>query len=70
MGFPMTAGGVIPNARAARAPAKPPKQIRRHATFVEEDIVADVTERLPGPPLPTRRGDIRSTLFVGVYRFF
>jgi hypothetical protein len=38
----MTARGVIANPRAARAPAKPAKQIRRHATFVEEHILADV----------------------------
>ena len=38
--------------------------------FVEKDVLAGVAERLPRLPLPARRGDIRASLFVGLYGFF
>ena len=61
---------VILQARAAGTPAVAPQQVGRHAAFIEEDVLAHVAQRLPRPPLAARRGDIRPTLFVGVYRFF
>ena len=55
---------------AARAAAIPPEQIRRHAAFIEEDILTDVAEGLPVAPVLAGHHDIRATLFVGVYGFF
>jgi hypothetical protein len=66
----MAAGRVIANAGAAGAAAEAAQEIRRDPTLVEKDIVADIPQRLPGPPLAARRCDIRPALFVGVYRFF
>jgi hypothetical protein len=68
--LPMTARRVIAESGAHGTAAVPPQEVGRHATFVEEDVVADVPQRLPGPPLAARRRDIRPALFVGVYRFF
>jgi hypothetical protein len=70
MGLPMAARRVIAEARAARTPAIPSEQIGRHPTFIEEDVLADLAQRLPRPPLAAGRGDIRPTLLVGVYGFF
>ncbi len=56
--------------RAPRAAAVAAQQIGRDATLIEEDVLAHVAYRLPPLPLVTRRGHIRPTLFVGVYRFF
>ena len=67
---PMAAGRVIPHANAAQTAAVAPEQIGRHATFVEEHVLADIAQRLPGLPLPPGRRDIRPALLVGVYRFF
>ena len=61
---------MILEAGAAGTAAVAPQEIGRHAAFIEEDVLAHVAERLPRPPLPAGRGDIRPALFVGVYRFF
>jgi hypothetical protein len=68
--LPMTAGCVIAEARARGAAAVPTQQVGCDATFVEEHVLTDVSQRLPAAPLPPRRRDIRPALFVGVYRFF
>ena len=47
-----------------------PQEIRRHATFVKEHILAHVADRQPVIPLATLRDDVRPALLVGVYRFF
>ena len=70
MRLPVAAGGVVAETFAARAPAIAPEQIRRDAAFIEEDILADVTERLPVAPAIAGRDDVRATLFVGVNGFF
>ena len=44
--------------------------IRRHSAFIEEDVLRQVAQRLPRAPLTPGGRDIRSALFVGVYRFF
>ena len=67
---PMTAGRVITQPRAEETASVPTEEIRRHATFIQKHILADVTQRLPRLPMPPCRDDIRPTLFVGVYRFF
>lgn len=68
--LPVTTGRVIAEPRAAGAAPIAAQQIGGDAAFVEKDVLPDVAERLPRLPLPTRRGDVRATLFVGVYRFF
>jgi hypothetical protein len=68
--LPMSAGRVITQARPDGTPTVSPQQVGRDATFVEKHILAHVSQRLPGAPLPPCGGDIRPTLFVGVYRFF
>ena len=61
---------VIVQPDAARTTAIPSQQVGRHATFIEKYILAHVAQRLPDLPLPSGRGDIKASLFVGVYRFF
>ena len=70
VGLPVATRRVIANARAAQAAGVAADEIRGHARFVDEDILARVAEwqRLM-PPAPGGR-DIRPTLFVGVYGFF
>jgi hypothetical protein len=55
---------------AARAAAIAPQQVGRHAAFIEKHILAHVAQWLPSLPLPPGRGDIRTSLLVGVYGFF
>jgi len=57
-------------ARPARIAAIPAQQIRGDAALIQKDVLPDVAERLPVPPLAPRRRDIRPALLVGVYRFF
>jgi len=66
----MAARRVIVQPDAARTAAIPSQQVGRHATFIEKHILAHVAQRLPELPLPSCRGDIRASLFIGVYRFF
>jgi hypothetical protein len=61
---------VIRNAGPAQAPRIEPQQIRGHARFIHEDVLAGIVERLRLDPLAARGRDIRSTLFVSVYGFF
>jgi len=70
VGLPVAARRVITETRADGTSAVAAQQIRRHAAFIEKQIVAGIAERLPGPPLPARGGNVRPALFVGVYRFF
>ena len=69
VGLPVATGRVIAEARAPRTPSVAAEQIRRHAAFIEEDVLARVAQRLPQLLLPARRGDIRPSLLVGVYLF-
>ena len=66
----MTARRVVVEARAAGTPAVAAQQIRRHAAFVEKDVLAGSRAAAARPPLPPLRGDVRAPLFVGVYGFF
>jgi hypothetical protein len=66
----MAAGGVIVQPDAARTAPIPSQQVRRHATFIEKDVLAHVAQRLPRSPLAPGRRDIRASLLVRVYRFF
>jgi hypothetical protein len=68
--LPMAAGRVISNARPAQTSSKAAQQIGGHARFVYEDVLAGLVEWLCVAPLPASRCNIRSTLFVGVDRFF
>ena len=70
VGLPMTARRVVAQPHAAQAPAIAPQQIGCHPTFVEEQLLPHITQRLPGVPLAPGRGDIRPALLVGVHRFF
>jgi len=68
--LPVTAGRVIAEPQAARAPPIASEQIGRDAGFIDEDVPARIAERLPVLPAAACRGDVRPALFVGVYRFF
>ena len=68
--LPMAARRVVVQTRAARTAAIASQQIGGDAALIEKDVLAHIAQRLPRPPLATRRGDIRTTLFVGVYGFF
>ena len=70
MGLPMAARRVIVEPFASRTAPVPTQQIGGHPTLVEEHVLADIVEGQPQAPLPTRRHDIRASLFVGVYGFF
>ena len=61
-GVPAPAGGVVVDARAARCPAVPPKQIGGAAGFVQTHEGGDI---------PGRRGrDVRPIVFERADRFF
>ena len=68
--LPVSAGRVIAEPQAAWAAAVAPQQIGRHARFVEKDEMPGIAERLRLLPVAAGRGDVRATLFVGVYGFF
>jgi hypothetical protein len=55
---------------AARTAAIPSQQVRRHAAFIEKDVLAHVAQRLPRLPLAPGCDDIRASLLVRVYGFF
>jgi hypothetical protein len=66
----MAAGRVIRNAHPARTSGVATQQIRGDAGFIDEDVLAGIVERQRDPPLTAGGGDVRATLFVGVYGFF
>ena len=68
--LPMTTGGVVVQPSASRAAPVAPQQIRGDAALVQKDVLVGVVQRERGMPLPTLRGDVRSSLFVGVNGFF
>ena len=68
--LPVPARRVIAEAQAARAAAIATQQIGRDPRFVDEDVAARIVQRQGVLPSSPRRRDVRSPLFVGVYRFF
>jgi hypothetical protein len=68
--LPVAAGRMVVQPHAAQTATIAPQQVRRDAAFIEKDVLAYIAQRLPCLPLPPRGGDIRPTLFVGVYGFF
>ena len=70
MRLPMATGRVIVEAHPARATAVASQQVGRHATFIQKDVLAHIAEGLPRAPPTSCRHDVRTSLFVGVYRFF
>jgi hypothetical protein len=66
----MSARGVVTEPGASRAAAVTPEEVRRHAAFIEKDILTDIAEWLGVPPPPALSGDVGPPLFVGVYGFF
>lgn len=66
----MAARRVIPEPRPAKTPSIAAQQVRGHAAFIEEDVLADIAERLPGAPPTALSGDVGPALFVRVNRFF
>ena len=68
--LPVSAGRVSAEPQAAGAAAVAPPQIGRDAGFVEKDEVPGIAQRLRVLPVAAGRGDVRATLFVGVYGFF
>lgn len=68
--LPLAARRKVAEALAAGTAAIAPEQVRRHATFVEEEIRARVPPRLCRLPVTASGGDIRPVLFGGVHRFF
>jgi len=70
VGLPMPTRRVIAQSDAARTAAVPPQQIGGDPAFIEEEIVARVSQVLTVAPASAVRGDVRSALFVSVQRFF
>ena len=68
--LPVAARRVVMEPRPPRAAAIPTQQIGGDAALIEKDVLAHLAQRLPRLPLAAGRRDIRTTLFVGVYRFF
>ena len=58
-GLPAPAGGVVVDARAARCPAVPPKQIGGDAGFVQTHEVGDIPGRRRRVPRDLRGRDVR-----------
>ena len=69
-GLPAPAGGVVVDARAARCPAVPPKQIVGDAGFVQKHEVGDVPGRRRRVPRDPRGRDVRPIVFGRADRFF
>ena len=69
-GLPAPAGGVVVDARAARCPAVPPKQIGGAAGFVQKHEVGDVPGRRRPVPRDPRGRDVRPIVFGRADRFF
>lgn len=70
VGFPMAAGRVIAQPHAAKTASIPAQQIGRDAAFIQKDVVPSVVERQPLAPAAPLSGDVRSSLLVGMQRFF
>ena len=70
MRLPMTARRVIAKPRAPETATIAPEQVGGDAAFVQEDVLPHVAQREPGAPATALRGDVRPSLFVGVYGFF
>lgn len=68
--LPVSARCVVAEPHAPRTPPVAPEEIGRHPRFIDEDVGARVVQGLRVLPPPTRGGDVRPTLLVGVYRFF
>ena len=68
--LPVAARRVVVQACAARAATIASQEVGGDATLIEKNILAHVAQRLRVVPPATRRGDIRTPLLVGVYRFF
>ena len=69
-GLPAPAGGVVVDARAARGPAVPPKQMGGAAGFVQQHEVGDVPGRRRRVPRDPRGRDVRPIVFGRADRFF
>lgn len=61
---------VIPQTGAAGTPPVAAQQVRGDARFVDENVGAGVVQGLRVLPTAARGGDVRPSLFVGVYGFF
>jgi hypothetical protein len=61
---------VIAQPRATRTAAVAADQIRGDAAFINEDVLPKIAERLRLTPPSPLSGDVRPSLFVGVYGFF
>jgi len=68
--LPVSTRGVIADPLPARTARVTAEQIGGHAGFIDEEILARITEWQPVLPAPARRGHVSAALFVGVYRFF
>lgn len=68
--LPVAARRVIAQTLATGTPPVAAEQIRRDTRFIDEDVRTRVVQGLGVLPPPARRGDVRTTLLVGVYRFF
>lgn len=68
--LPVPARRVIAEAEAARAAAIATQQIGRDARFIDEDVATRIVQPQRVLPASPCRRDIRSPLFVGMYRFF
>jgi hypothetical protein len=70
VGLPVAAQCVAREPRGARAAAMASEQIHRDPAVVEEDVLRGIVRGLRVLPLPTRAGDVRAPLLVGVDRSF
>jgi hypothetical protein len=61
---------VVRHPRSARTTGVAAQQIGHHATFIEEQVLTRIMQRLPVAPGAPLSGDVGASLFVGVYRFF